>query len=234
MSHDRKLQIAITGASRGIGAAIARSLSTSHNVVLVGRDMQALQEVARDMHPDSFRIMQCDMTSQTSVSQLCEQIGPIDVLINNAGVAEFGSAAAMPYDAARRQIETNLLGPIQLIGKLIPGMVERGKGMVITINSVAATTVFSGAAAYSASKAGMLAYTRSMRQDVRQYGVKVTDVFVGATETEIWSEESRVNFGHRMMTATHVSDMVAHLVSTFDDDRSMIEEVTMRPQLGDL
>lgn len=234
MHQARKLHIVVTGASRGIGAAIARALSTSNDVTMVGRDLQALQTAAHGMPPDNVRIIQCDMTSLTSVNDLGSSLRAVDVLVNNAGIAEFGDAASMPYDVARRQIETNLLGPIQLVSLLAPGMIQRRSGMIITINSVAATTVFSGAAAYSASKAGMLAYTRSLRQDVREHGVKVVDVIVGATETEIWSKESRVNFGHRMMTANHISDVVANLVSTYDDTQSMIEEVTIRPQLGDL
>jgi short-subunit dehydrogenase len=80
----------------------------------------------------------------------------------------------------------------------------------------------------------MLAYTRSLRQETREYGVKVIDLIVGATETEIWSEESRTELGQRMMSAQNIADLVRELVGNFGNERMMIEEVTIRPQLGDL
>lgn len=230
----RKLNIAITGASRGIGAAISRILARDHNVTLLARDLKAMQDVVSDAPQEHVRIVECDICSHVSIERACSMLGEVDVLISNAGIAHFGSAVEMQFDTSRRQLETNLIGPIDLLSHVVPGMVERGSGLIITINSVAATTVFSGAAAYSASKAGMLAYTRSLRQDVRSAGVKVVDLIVGATSTEIWDSESLSKFADRMLSAEHIAASVAAIVSNADDPHMMIEEMTIRPQLGDL
>lgn len=228
------LNIVITGASRGIGSALAAAVGDNHRLVLLGRDQRALTNVAQGLKCENCATIVCDMLSNESIAQACSAFGQVDVLINNAGIAEFGDAVAMPYELAQRQITTNLLGPIAMMNHVVPGMVERSHGMIISINSVAATTVFRGAAAYSASKAGLLAYTRSLRQDVRDHGIKVVDIIVGATETEIWNPESRQTHGHRMMTAYQVADVVRQIIDRYHDGRMMIEEITIRPQLGDL
>lgn len=233
MSH-QKLDILITGASRGIGAAIASALGHDHNVVLTGRDLGALTNVAAELPKDNTRMMVCDMQSADDIDRVCQIVGNVDVLINNAGIAHFADVVDMPRMDMVRQLATNLSGPLTMITNMLPSMVSRRSGMIITVNSVASTTVFRGAAAYSASKAGLLAFTRSLRQEVRQHNIKVVDLIVGATETEIWSSASRSELGHRMMTANHVADLVGQLVKGFHDDRCMIEEITIRPQLGDL
>ena len=230
----RKLNIAVTGASRGIGAAVSRVLARDHYVTLLARDIGAMRRVVMDIPQEHVRMVECDICSRASVEHACSLLGDVDVLINNAGIARFGSAVEMEFDTSRRQIETNLLGPIDILTHVVPGMVERRSGLIITINSVAATTVFGGAAAYSASKAGMLAYTRSLRQDVRSAGVKVVDLIVGATNTEIWDSDSRSKFADRMLSAEHIASSVAAIVSNADDPNMMIEEMIIRPQLGDL
>lgn len=233
MPH-QKLDILITGASRGIGAAIASALGHGHNVVLIGRDYAALTSVASGLPTDNVRLVTCDMRSTDDIDRLCQTVGNVDVLINNAGIAQFGDVVDMPRTDIERQVATNLLGPLTMMSNLLPSMLSRKSGMIITVNSVASTTIFRGAAAYSASKAGLLAFTRSLRQEVRDHNIKVVDLIVGATETEIWSSASRSEHGHRMMTADNVADLVGQLVKGFHDDRCMIEEITIRPQLGDL
>jgi len=230
----RKLNIVVTGASRGIGAAICKALADDHHVIMVARDHQALQLSAAGLPAENVRLIDCDLRSHESIRRACAELGKVDVLVNNAGIAYFGNAVNMDFETARRQVETNLIGPIDLISQVVPGMVERGSGLIVTINSVAATTVFSSAAAYSASKAGMLAFTRSLRQDVRSTGVKVVDLIVGATNTEIWDSESRSKFADRMLSAGHIAATVASVVSSADDPNMMIEEIIIRPQLGDL
>lgn len=233
MQH-RNLNILITGASRGIGAAIALQLGQSHNVVLLGRDQQALEATASAIPSANVTVQQCDLTSLVDIERVCSTLDGIDVFVNNAGIAEFADVVDMPLASAQRQIATNLLAPIAFLQFLVPMMIQRRQGMIITVNSVAATTVFRGAAAYSASKAGMLAYTRSLRQETREHGLKVVDLIVGATETEIWSEQSRAELGQRMMSAQNIANLVSELVGNFSNERMMIEEVTIRPQLGDL
>lgn len=223
---DKPLRILVTGARRGIGQAIAAELSDRHTVFGLSRSAPA--------QPSTITMVQADVTSADSIAHAFAQIGPVDVLVNNAGIATFGDFQTMSIDAMEDQIQTNLLGSMRLLKMWLPPMLEASRGMIITINSVAATTTFSGCGAYAASKAGLLALTRSLRQDVRSYGVKVVDLIVGATETEIWDESMRTEYAHRMMRPEDIATAVSIAVSSFAESRSMIEEMTIRPQFGDL
>jgi short-subunit dehydrogenase len=111
-------------------------------------------------------------------------------------------------------------------------MMERKSGTIVNINSVAAVNSFKNCSAYGASKAGALALSRSMREDVREFGVKIIDMLVGATETEIWGDEMRAEAGHRMMQPEDIAQTIVNALKM--SDRAMIEEILLKPQLGNL
>ncbi len=217
----RPLHVWVTGASRGIGKAIAEMGATMDGVVL-----------------SATTRAECDVTHAASVAaahaHLVAQHGPVDVLINNAGIGIFQDLATMSISAFDETLAANLRGPFLCIHHVLPSMIERKRGMILTINSVSAITAFSGCTAYGASKAGLLALTRSLREEVRGHGIKVTDLLVGATSTEIWDEASRTQHADRMMLSSDIAGHVWRIVNTFDDPRSMIEEIIIRPQHGDL
>lgn len=234
----RPLHIWITGASRGIGASIAQELAVQNRLTLSGRNEAALMEMAELSSSTSFTIVPCDVANADSVSEAHRKAvkanGPVDVLINNAGIGVFKNLADLSIEEFDDQIAINLRGVFLCTKAVLPDMTSARKGLVVTINSVAAVTAFSGATAYGASKAGALALTRSLRAEVRDQGIKVCDVLVGATETDIWSEGLREEHAHRMMQAADVARLISDVVSTFDHPRTHIEEIIVRPQLGDL
>lgn len=228
----------ITGAGSGLGAAIGQVIPDHCLVTLSGRRRDRLEEVARVIGPERAFVSPCDVTDDESIARAhalaTERFGPVDVLVNNAGVADFAEMVQAEMASIEHQIDVNLLGALRCIKYVLPSMVENRRGMIVTINSVAATTTFTGCVGYGASKAGLLAATRSLRQEVRQHNVKVVDLILGATATEIWSTEMLASNGKRMLDATVVAKQVASLFLTIDTENYLIEELTIRPQLGDL
>jgi len=234
----KPLHIWITGAGSGLGAAIAQATPAGSVVSLSGRRSDRLHEVAALIGPERAAVEACDVTDPDAVAQAyaqaVERFGPVDILVNNAGIAEFADMNQSDMASIERQIEVNLLGALRCIKLVLTNMIERRRGMILTINSVAATTTFTGCVGYGASKAGLLAATRSLRQEVRQHDIKVIDLILGATATEIWSAEMLADHGKRMIEPRDVASTVASLFSTIDTKNYLIEELTIRPQLGDL
>jgi 3-oxoacyl-[acyl-carrier protein] reductase len=178
----------------------------------------------------------CDVSSERSVAAAARQIfkrfGHIDALVNNAGVTYFKSLRETSRSQFDEVVAANLRGTFLCIKAVIESMVRRRSGHIINIISVAAQRTYTKSSAYSASKAGVLALTNVLREEIRPFGVKVTAVLPGATETQMWNASTRDRYRHRMMSAEDVARVV---VSVFQaPKKAHIEEIVVRPQLGDL
>lgn len=232
------LHIWITGASRGIGAAIAQRLASRHHITLSGRDDASLRQVDSMLPRGHSAVVPCDVASVSSVRSAyvaaTAVFGPVDVLINSAGIGIFSNLVSMTIEAFDDQIAINLRGVFLCTKNVLASMIERRQGMIITVNSIAAITAFSGCTGYGASKAGALALSRSLRSEVREHHIKVSDILVGATDTDIWTKEERASMGERMMQSEDVADAVEMLVASYHNPRVQFEEIIIRPQNGDL
>ncbi|MEY3386852.1 MAG: hypothetical protein RIR53_1663 [Bacteroidota bacterium] len=230
----------ITGAGSGLGAALARCLGADANatVSLSGRRTEPLDQLQREIGAERCAVAPCDVGDDTSVrdtyAKISERFGPVDVLVNGAGIASFTDALATPLNDYQQHLNINLVGAIRCVQSVLPDMVRRGNGMIMTMNSVAAVTVFQNCTSYAASKAGLLAYTRGLRAEVRSHGIKVVDLLVGATATPIWSAEMLREYGDRMMNPNAVAKLIYDVILRRADPTMMIEELTIRPQTGDL
>ncbi|TAE27912.1 MAG: SDR family oxidoreductase [Candidatus Kapaibacterium sp.] len=228
----------ITGASRGIGAACAKVLArTGAHLLLSARSQDALTNTIASLHSEArYTIVPCDVTSNTSVQAAYKEIafqhGAVDILVNNAGIGIFAPFAELSLDDAEAMLRTNLHGAIACTQAVLPAMRGRTSGVIVNINSVAAVKTFAGASVYAASKAGLLAMSRVLREEVRKDGIKVIDLLVGATATDIWSVESRTEFEPRMMQPDDIAE--ALLAALRLPPRIMPEELVLRPQHGDL
>lgn len=229
----------MTGASRGIGYEVAKAFAgIGARVVVTSRDRRKLTSLVKQITKRggyaTARV--CDVSSELSVTVAAKQIlkrwGRVDVLVNNAGVTYFKSLRETTRSEFDEVIAANLRGTFLCIKAVIESMVRRRSGHIIDVISVAAQRTYTKSSAYSASKAGVLALTNVLREEVRPFGIKVTAVLPGATETQMWSGSTRVKFHHRMMSAEDVARIV---VSVFQAPRrAHIEEIIFRPQLGDL
>ncbi|MBU3741064.1 MAG: SDR family oxidoreductase [Candidatus Kapabacteria bacterium] len=239
MAMPDRLHVWITGAGRGIGHAVAQALAADHVLSISGRDTARLAEVvAHAPSGASITAHACDVRSEASVREAHDVFvasnGPVDVLINNAGIGTFRPLFDLTVDEFDEQIAVNLRGVFLCIKAVLPSMLERQRGQIVTVNSIAAVTAYTSSTAYGASKSGALALTRSLRNEVRDAGIKVHDLLVGATATDIWPDTARDEFGHRMMRPDDVAAVVKDLVADFFHPRTHIEELILRPQRGDL
>ncbi len=183
--------VVLTGAAGGMGRAITRALLDSgRRVVLVDRDLESLRQFATEMGDNTFPL-QLDITDNQAVDRLPDLIPdafkPVDVLINNAGHdiggrTRFDIGAADDWSAI---IQTNLIGLMRLTRSLLPGMVKRNTGHVVNISSINAVRIVPDMAAYSTSKAGVHMFTETLRGELAETAIRVTEMQPGLTRTNI-------------------------------------------------
>ena len=181
----------VTGASRGIGAAIARELAGGGaRVGLMARARPAL-ELLRAELGDSAVIVECDVTDEKSVSAAGDRVreafgGAPDIIVNNAGLFRVAPLDAMSPDDFVASIKTNLIAPFFVLHEFLAGMRARQSGHVVTIGSVADREIFPENAAYAASKFGLRALHEVLRSELSGTGIRATLVSPAAVNTELW------------------------------------------------
>ena len=180
-------RVLITGASRGIGAELARAFAgAGARVALVARSEGALKELAGDLDGEAFP---ADLTDAEQVAGLIERVeaeaGPVDVLVNNAGSEAVGWFPALDPATIDATYKLNLLAPAQLCRQAIPRMLERGGGHIVNVSSMADVVAGPGLATYSSTKAGLTHLTAGLRADLRGLPVKTTVVEVGMVPTDM-------------------------------------------------
>lgn len=183
----RDKRVLITGASRGIGEALARDFAgAGARVALVARTMTALEPLAAELGGSAHA---ADLADPTQVAGLIERIekdvGPIDVLVNNAGIESTAGFADAPDEELRRVTEVNYLAPAELCRQAIPRMLSRGGGHIVNVSSMAAYSVFPGLVTYCASKAALSHFTAGLRADLRGLPIGTTLVELGPIPTEL-------------------------------------------------
>ena len=223
----------VTGASRGLGLAIAHELSErGYHLILTARSQPSLARIARRL-PNSTAFA-CDIRQPESVAALAALVRrrrSLDVLINTAGIAGPASPiATLAFDAWREVIDTNLHGTFLVTQSLLPYL---GKGSVIVNNlSIAARTAFPGMAAYNSSKRGLLAFTETLRDELRPRGIRVVALLPGATDTDIWKQFWPAAPRRRMMSPKTVARAVADAVAL--PPNASVDELVITPSAGAL
>jgi short-subunit dehydrogenase len=184
----------VTGASAGIGGAIAHELAArGHGLVLVARRkdrLDALADELADAHGIRTETIACDLADADARSRLPDQIAErglqIDVLINNAGFATGGAFSEADPDRELQQVRVLVEAPVALTLAFLPDMVERGRGAILNVASTAGMQPMPYSAGYSAAKAYVLTFSEAIHQEVRGRGVTVTALAPGPVETEFW------------------------------------------------
>lgn len=179
------MHIVITGASSGIGAALARELATIPNakLTLVARRKALLEELARSL-PCEVVVVERDLSKgdASATDWLSEDV---DVLVNNAGVQVIGRTASVDVEKGEASVELNLLLPLRLTRKVLPSMLARRSGVIVDIASMAALAPTPGMTYYNASKAGLAAASEALRGELRGTGVHVVTVYPGIVQTDM-------------------------------------------------
>jgi 3-oxoacyl-[acyl-carrier protein] reductase len=222
----------ITGASRGIGFAIARRLGRmAARVSICGRDQAKLDQSASSLRGEGIEMLsvQTDVTRGDQISSLVQrtqqEFGPIDILVNNAGIGLFGPFHEFGEADWNTVVDTNLKSVFLASRAVAPEMIRRQTGHIINISSLAGKNTFANGAIYCASKWGLMGLTGSMAEDLRVYGIRVSAICPGSVATEFSGQG-----GKNPAKILHPDD-VAHAVAALVTQAagSFISEVHIRP-----
>jgi short-subunit dehydrogenase len=198
----------LTGASRGIGPYIARALAAEgYNLVLASRSRPELEALARELAAAGARTLVAvvDLTEEAAIETLVQtaerELGPIEVLVNNAGGDPQREFDAMTWSQNAAIVRLNLLAPLQLSHRLLPGMLQRGRGHIVNISAIAGRIGFPYLEAYAAAKEGLIGFTRVLRQDYRTRGVSASVVILGAIRDAGQGQRTSDEMGTKMPKA---------------------------------
>lgn len=216
----------ITGASRGLGTAIARALADSHTLFLAGRPSPALDEVAAEFGATTWPI---DLSDVSGIEAAVEPIVELDVLIHNAGVAFPGRVAESTVDEWRTTMDVNVIGAVALTLALLPAL-RAARGHVLFVNSGSGINPSPGLASYSASKFALRSFANSLRND--EPALRVTSVHPGRIATEMQEGLVAYEGGEydpsRFLSPESVAKVIADAVHTPQD--AHVHEVVVRPR----
>lgn len=229
----------ITGAGSGIGRATAAAFSQmGARVVVSGRTKRTIDRVAKSIVSgggEAFAVV-CDVSNEASVNKALKAIekkwGPVDILINNAGIGTWKDFLKTSVKEFDETIATNLRGIFICAKAVAPSMVKRKSGMIINVLSTAAVRAFPGNSAYCASKFGGLGLTKVLRSELKQYNVRVTAVLPGAVETPMWDPAEREKYRYRMLQPEDVAQVMVDAAML--SPRALAEEILLRPLAGDI
>jgi NAD(P)-dependent dehydrogenase (short-subunit alcohol dehydrogenase family) len=226
-------RVFVSGGSRGIGRAIAERFHRAGCAVAVcARDASAL-DALQEACPGIATYV-CDMADPDAVAALATSLiadcGRFDLLVNNSGAYLPGQLHAEPTGALERMLEANLWGAYRLTRALLPAMIERRSGTVINVCSTASIMPYVNGGSYCIAKHALYGFSRTLREEMKPHGVRVISLLPGATLTDSWKGVDLPP--ERLMPAEDVAEMAWAAWSM--SPRTVIEEIVMRPQLGDI
>jgi NADP-dependent 3-hydroxy acid dehydrogenase YdfG len=232
----------ITGASSGIGWAIARAfLDEGANLVVVARRPERLQALADEAQ---LRGRQCVMvvgdvreeeTANRAVQTTLQQLGQLDILVNNAGIGRYADLSGTSADDYDAMMDTNMRSTFLFTRHAVPVLLEQGKGAIITIASMAGVMGFAGEAVYCATKFAQVGFTQALDRELRPHGIKVGVVCPGGVKTEFAVGTGRTEEGVATSGMLEAQDVAAAaLLIATQPARARISEIRMRPMVEPL
>ena len=232
------MNVVITGASKGLGKAIAESFaSQGATLFLCSRNESVLNETAAfiaSRFPQSvIHCFAADLSVKEQVeafAAFCLQSGAPDILVNNAGTYLPGNCIDEPEGTLEQLMQVNVYSAYHLTRKMVPAMIGKKSGHIFNICSVASLKAYAGGGGYSISKFALYGFSRNLRQELLPHGIKVTAVLPGAVLTDSWAGFD--NSSKRIMEAGDIARMV--LAATQLSQQAVVEDIVIRPQLGDL
>lgn len=233
------MNIVITGASKGMGKAIAlRFAAANNNIFICARTLTDLQNTAKEIqnaHPASkVHFKTGDLSTKEGVENFASWFSafkaPADILINNAGTFLPGSIYHEPEGTLETMIQTNLFSAYHLTRALLPEMIMRKKGHIFNMCSIASIKAYPNGGSYSISKFALAGFSKNLREELKPFNIKVTTVYPGAVYTDSWN-----NSGYPEDRFIKVEDIAELIYSASQLSASACaEEITVRPLSGDI
>jgi short-subunit dehydrogenase len=235
------MNIVITGASKGLGKAIAAEFAADkqgHHFFLCARNTAELETTGRELQDRFPQIKMhtktCDVADKASLQEFVKWIkgmaDPVNILVNNAGVFFPGSVHNEEAGIFEKMMQVNVYGTYHLTRLILPGMMKAKSGHVFNICSIASLQAYENGGSYSISKFAMYGFSKNLREEMKPYGIKVTHVLPGAALTDSWSA-SGID-PKRIMEAADIAKMIYAAANL--SPQACVEEIILRPQLGDL
>jgi 3-oxoacyl-[acyl-carrier protein] reductase len=232
-SLDEKVAL-VTGAGRGIGKAVALSLAQlGCRVVLAARTSVEIEKVKLDIQSNKgvALAVAADLTRDEDIDKLVREsereFGGVDILINNAGWGKRASVVRAKIEDWDQTLRVNLRAPMLLAQKILPAMIEKGEGAIINIGSVSGKSGEADGAAYSASKFGLIGFTQSLYEEVREHGIKVAVILPGFVDTPMIPPVKHLDRS-KMIQPDDVAQAVLYILNA--TATACPVEITIRPQ----
>lgn len=235
------MKIVITGASRGLGKAIAEIFGADkqgHTLLLAAQHQESLEKTGKELQGRFPRTTVLTHASDLSLKSANEELAAwilentesVDILVNNAGIFIPGNVHDEEDGVLEKIMDVNLFGPYHLTRGLLPSMMKQRKGHIFNMCSIAALQAYRNGGAYSISKFALAGFSQNLREEMKPYGIKVTAVYPGAAYTDSW-KSSGVD-PNRIMEAEDIAKMIyaASQLSL----QACVEDIIIRPQRGDL
>lgn len=229
----------ITGASKGLGKSIAKALAKKgFNLFITSRSEGDLDKLKQELLQINAEIKvyyhPCDVSIRDQIHILAKSIlsvfREVDILINNAGVFLSGSIANEPESNLEIQMNTNLYSAYHLTRALLPNMLHKKSGHIINMCSIASIGPYPNGSAYCISKFALLGFSKCLREELKESGIRVTSILPGATWTDSWIGAGLPE--ERLMQANDIAKAVVCALEL--SPSAVLEEIILRPQLGDL
>ena len=233
------MNIVVTGGTKGIGKAIARKFYQEGNDISIcsrhRKDLDAVAEEFIGIHQDNhIHTSTVDVSNRGDIYRYAKEIqdtlGIVDILVNNAGIFIPGAIHEEEEGSLQKMIETNLYSAYNLSRALLPSMLKKKQGHIINMCSVASIQAYPNGGSYAISKFALLGFSKCLREELKEKGIKVTSILPGATWSASWEGVDLPE--SRLMQAKDIADTVYQLSQL--SPSAVVEEIILRPQLGDL
>ena len=228
----------ISGASRGIGLAVAEKLASKNfNLALCARSLDELNKHKKHLEKEQgieVYVQQVDVTDKTQVKSFAEAVlnkwDKVDILFNNAGDFQPGDLHEEEDGQLEKLMETNLYSAYHLTRSILPGMMPHKSGHIFNMCSVASILAYPNSGSYTITKFALLGFSKSLREEMKAHRINVTSLIAGATYTDSWSGS-----GHPEERFMRSSDIAQSLYDAYAiGERTCVEEILLRPVDGDI
>ena len=221
--------VLITGATGGIGQAIARAfVARGARLTLTGRRAEVLEPLAQEVHGTAVA---CDLANRDDVDRLLAEAGEVDVLVANAALPASGELTELTQEEIDRMLEVNLRAPIALARALAVGMIERGRGHMVFVSSLAGKAASPASSIYSATKFGLRGFALGLREDLRPHGVGVSVVLPGFIRDAGMFADADIELPKMVGTRTP-EDVAAAVIRAIERNRAEVEVAPVGVRVG--